>query len=91
MLIQRVRKTFSNVGADLFAIRRIKPDYLSVSVISVSVFYVLFALYILGLRFYIHYRISSYHICSLEELLDNHSSIESGRCLMIWGGWFEEA
>ena len=28
--------------------------------------------------------------CSLEELLDNLSSIESGRCFIIWGGWFEE-
>ena len=27
---------------------------------------------------------------SLEELLDNLSSIECGRCFIIWGGWFEE-
>ena len=32
MLIQELKKTFSIVGADLLAIRRIKPDYLSVSV-----------------------------------------------------------
>ena len=28
--------------------------------------------------------------CSLEELLDNLSSIECGRCFIIGGGWFEE-
>ena len=31
MLIQAFKKTFSNVGADLLAIRNIKPDYLTVS------------------------------------------------------------
>ena len=32
MLIEELKKTFNNVGADLLAIQRIKPTYLSVSV-----------------------------------------------------------
>ena len=33
MLIPEVKKTFSNVGADLLAKRGVEPDFLSVSVI----------------------------------------------------------
>ena len=38
ILIQEVKKTFSNVGADLLATQGIKPDYLPVSVILFPMF-----------------------------------------------------
>ena len=38
MLTQEIKKTFSKVDADLLAIRGVKPDYLSVSVILSPLF-----------------------------------------------------
>ena len=37
--MQEVNKTFSNVGTDLLAIRRLKLDYLSVSIILFRLFF----------------------------------------------------
>ena len=38
-LIQKVKETFSNVGADLLAIRGVERDYPSVSVILFPLFF----------------------------------------------------
>ena len=38
-LIQEVKKTFSDVGADLLAIQGVKADYLFVSVVRFPLFF----------------------------------------------------
>ena len=87
-LIQEVKKTFSNVGADLLAILGVESDYLSVLVICFSLFFC--ALYFrftflcpLPFKAFSYSGLAELKTCSLEELLDNRSSIESGRCFII--------
>ena len=86
MLVQDAKKTFSNVSADLLAIPGVEQDYLSVS-------FILFSLFLsrsLSFKAFSYSDLPELKTCSLEELQDNLSSAEFGRCFIIWGGWFEE-
>lgn len=47
-------------------------------------------LYPLSFKAFPYSGLAELKACSLEELLDNLSSVESGRCLIIRIGWFEE-
>ena len=47
-------------------------------------------LYPLSFKAYSYSGLAELKTCSLEKSLDNLSSIESGRCFMIWIGWLEE-
>ena len=83
MLVQDAKKTFSNVSADLLAIPGVEQDYLSVS-------FILFSLFLsrsLSFKAFSYSDLSELKTCSLEELQDNLSSAEFGRCFIIWGGW----
>ena len=86
---------FTNVGVDLLAIRGLNQI---ISLFRLFLFLCSFrALYFRFIFLYpLYFEAFSYsglaelETCSLEELLDNLSSMEFGRCFIIWGGWFEE-
>ena len=95
MLIQEVKKKFSNVGDDLLAIRSLNQITFQFRLFfflcSFRALYFRFTfLYPLSFKAFSYSDLGELKTCSLEELLDNLSSIESGRCFIIWGGWFEE-
>ena len=58
---------------------------------SLHALYIRFTfLYPLSVKAFSYSGLAQLKTCSLEELLESLSSIESGGCLIIWGGWFEE-
>ena len=48
------------------------------------------SLYPLSFKAFSYSGLAELKTCSLEDLSDNLSSIKSGRCFIIWDGWFEE-